>query len=108
MSTATDAEVMAYIRESVAAQLAAEAPAARANAMPAPGVAETRLCPDCRGRGCAACGERGLILVRVCPVCTDDDWRYVNGYSDELGMACLCGFRWQSDLPGWANQHWPR
>jgi hypothetical protein len=108
MSAATDAAVQAYIRDSVAAHLAAEAPAARANAMDPPGVGEVRICRDCWTRGCDNCGGRGMILVRLCPVCLADDWRYVNGYSDELGMKCLCGFAWQADLPGWVNQVLPR
>ncbi len=77
-----------------------------------PGRAHIEGCPDCRGvtgLRCPECRGTARIVYRACPRCGDIAWDFVNGYSDENGMACRisCGYRWTADDPAWLAQRLP-
>ncbi len=84
-----------------------------------PGKAVIRHCQACDGRGhhsyqgntyqCRDCEGRGRALWRACPNCSAIDWDFLNGRTEEGGMACRvgCGYVWRADHPAWVVQHWP-
>src|SRR5258708_8341261 len=71
-----------------------------------PGKGRIVPCPDCNGvpgRDCLECHGEGRYIRRVCPLCGDPGWDYVNGTDDRDGIACRisCGYRWTAADPGW-------
>lgn len=83
-----------------------------ADTITSPGKARLIPCPECEGiagRDCLECHGAGWQLMRVCPLCGDPAWDYINGTDDRNGMACRikCGYVWIAADPGWRAQVLP-